>query len=115
MGISLTLLGAVVPKARPRFSGHAYLPKRYRQWKTEAITQIIAQLPPGWIPLERSHISLELIGSHRGDLDNLAGAILDALVKSETIKDDRVACVPRLIVHHSPGKPTRAHVELIAA
>ena len=37
---------------------------------------------------------------HRGDLDNLAGSCLDALVSAGVLVDDRLSCVSRLLVEH---------------
>ncbi|MFB6276219.1 MAG: RusA family crossover junction endodeoxyribonuclease [Halothece sp.] len=92
--------GKVVPKARPRFNGKtSYLPSNYRQWKEDAKTQLASQSIPDE-PLEEVSVSITLSGKHsrRGDLDNLAGSILDALVASQIIRDDNLKCVSGLSV-----------------
>ena len=110
---SFTLHGVIVPKARPKFSGRqAYLPKRYRNWKQSAIESLKSQLPPNHQPIERCGIAIQLHGSHRGDLDNLSGSILDALVQSEAIVDDRLRIVNELTVKHFPGKEKFASIEV---
>ena len=111
--IELVLEGRVTPKARPRFTGKTtYLPEGYRQWKDGAIAQITDQLPAHWQPLERVTATIHLHGSHRGDLDNLAGAILDALVQAGVVVDDRLSCLPSLSIDHVPGDRAGATILL---
>jgi Holliday junction resolvase RusA-like endonuclease len=110
----LTIDGPVTPKARPRVArGQAYLPAGYRTWKDTAIASIQAQTlnTPG-LPWPQAHVSIAIGGKQRGDLDNIAGAILDALVQAGVLADDRLACVPRLTVEHHPTGPRRATVWL---
>lgn len=103
MNYTLTIEGVIVPKARPRFAkGHSYLPDRYRQWKDAAIFSLRGQ----WgdkPPIDRARVEIALRGAHRGDLDNLAGSILDALVQSSVLLDDRLTVVPWLCVCAKPG------------
>lgn len=107
-----TLDGAVVPKARPRVTRRGtFLPQRYRDWKQQAIAALVSQKTISE-PLEKVTISIELYGSHRGDLDNIAGAILDALVQSGIILDDRVSLVKALSIRHLDEKDKRAIVEI---
>jgi Holliday junction resolvase RusA-like endonuclease len=89
------LAGRIVPKARPRLSsGRAILPQNYREWKNGAIASLIRQKEQGVsLPINCARIEIELSGSHLGDLDNIAGAILDALVQAGIIKDDRLSCI----------------------
>lgn len=108
--IELILNGPIVPKARPRFSGRVYLPERYRIWKLNAIAQFLLQYDGA--PIQKASVQIDLHGPLRGDLDNLAGAILDALVQSEVILDDRLSCVPKLQIEHIPGKSKGAIVRL---
>ena len=113
MNYHFRLDGAIVPKARPRFGkGRSYLPSRYRNWKQSAIESLKSQLPPNHQPIERCRIFIALNGSHRGDLDNLSGSILDALVQSEAIVDDRLRIVNELTVKHFPGKEKFASIEV---
>lgn len=102
--IALKIEGAIAPKARPRFNGRAYLPAKYRDWKEKAIAQIQDQLPVNHQPIKKCSISLNLYGALRGDLDNLAGAILDSLVQSGAIADDRLSIVQKLFISHEASK-----------
>jgi Holliday junction resolvase RusA-like endonuclease len=73
------LSGRVTPKARPRVSRKkAYLPSNYRLWRNTALVELHEQSRP-IIPLTSASIGIQFFGSHKGDLDNLAGAVLDAL------------------------------------
>lgn len=101
---TLWLPGKVSPKARPRVSnGQAYLPSFYREWKRAAVLEILCQLRErAALPLARANVEIALTGKHQGDLDNLAGGILDALVEAQVITDDRLSCLPKLLITHSP-------------
>lgn len=70
------LTGRVVPKARPRFNGgNISLPRNYRLWKNTAYLEIIDQLQSNGIfelLIQKATVEMLFIGSHRGDLDNLA-------------------------------------------
>lgn len=105
--VKFWLPGKVVPKARPRFSGgNISLPRNYRSWKNIAYLQIISQLEDKGINellIKKAAVEMQFLGSHRGDLDNLAGAILDVLCETKIIVDDRVSCISRLLVEHEPG------------
>ena len=104
------LQGSVVPKARPRFSkGFAYLPERYRTWKTNAIAALIRQRGTTE-PMTRAEVLIELHGSHNGDLDNLSGSLLDALVQAEILSDDRISVVSKLTVTHRQAAASSASI-----
>lgn len=109
--IELLLVGGIVPKARPRLthSGRAYLPDAYRQWKAGSIDHLKSQYQGDRLLRVRS-ISIELHGKHsrRGDSDNIAGSILDALVQAEILAGDNLVVVPKLSIelHHSKVSPT---------
>ena len=99
--ITLTLTGRIIPKARPRVTrGQAYLPSNYRDWKEKSITEIISQLPLGWRPFTQACVAIQLQGSMRGDIDNISGSILDVLVQSQVLRDDRLSCLPKLVIRH---------------
>ena len=92
------LEGTIVPKARPRFAnGHSYLPDRYRKWKNQAAIALREQNSYSQ-PLVMCRITIIFLGSHNrnADLDNLAGAVLDALVDAKVIEDDRLSVVREL-------------------
>jgi Holliday junction resolvase RusA-like endonuclease len=92
------LQGEIVPKARPRFSGgHTYLPAKYRHWKEKAIEDLKAQkkeLPT----LSKASVTIVVHNQARGDIDNIAGAVLDALVQAGVLQDDRLSCIPELTI-----------------
>lgn len=102
--------GAVVPKARPRVTRNGtYMPPKYAQWKASAIALIQAK------KLERVNppykIRVVLVGSHRGDVDNMAGSVLDALVQAGTIEGDSSNIVRELAVCRLESKKHR-HVQV---
>ena len=109
--------GVVVPKARPRVTSKGtYLPPRYRQWRNHAEVEISRQL---WeqeysqkLPLTKAVVKVEVRGSHRGDLDNILGSCLDALVSAGVLIDDRISVVPRLEVWHNSEGDTGALIEV---
>ncbi len=98
--------GRVVPKARPRFhDGNISLPRNYRGWKNIAYLEIIRQIEERKIkalPISRLAVEMQFVGAHRGDLDNLAGAVLDILTEAQIVADDRVSCISRLVIEHKP-------------
>ncbi len=111
------IAGAVVPKARPRVTKHGtYFPKRYQTWRQLAETEILACLSStdrAALPIQRAEVQITLKGKHRGDGDNLAGSCLDALVAAGVLLDDRISCVPRLVIEHQPEGERGALVEVI--
>lgn len=106
-------LASIQPKARPRFDGNrALTPKRYRDWKAGAILALQAQVPAGFQAIARASVYIIILGSVRGDLDNLAGAVLDALVQAGILQDDRLSCVPKLSIEHQKAKQKSVQVRL---
>jgi Holliday junction resolvase RusA-like endonuclease len=106
------LKGKITPKARPKLgNGRAYLPANYRDWKELAILQLESQGVPQ-IPIDKAVVSIAIGGKQRGDLDNIAGAILDALVQSGILLDDRLSVVSKLSIEHFPKLPPGANIEL---
>lgn len=102
-GIFIALDGNVVPKARPRVTRKGtFMPHRYRDWKTAAIFDFRAQAVELGLttPLSGVAISIQLVGKHprRGDLDNIAGSVLDALVQAGVLKDDSISVVSSLAI-----------------
>jgi Holliday junction resolvase RusA-like endonuclease len=102
--IRFTLSGPVVPKARARVTRNGtYLPRRYREWKEAAVNLLIIQARELELTAtihEGAAVSILLKGKYpkRGDLDNIAGAILDVLVDAGILLDDAVRVVSRLNV-----------------
>ena len=101
--------GNVVPKARPRVTSNGtYLPPTYRKWRNMAEVEIYRQILDlnisKELPIKKAAISLSFCGKHRtnSDLDNMAGACLDALTLNGAgvLKDDRLSCIPQLNVEY---------------
>ena len=106
------LTGKITPKARPRLGrGGVHLPANYREWKNKAILELLAQSRL-LEPMSKAQVSIAIGGGQRGDLDNIAGAILDALVQSGILLDDRLSVVSKLTVEHFPKLPPGATIEL---
>ena len=111
-----TLSDAIIPKARPRGTptGRHYLPQNYRDWKNNAIWELQQQHQgePIAVPVK---IEITLTGKHirRGDADNIAGAILDALVQAGILLDDNLTRIPALSIRlvHSGDRP-EAHIKV---
>jgi hypothetical protein len=75
--LNYQLTGNITPKARPRLGrGGAYLPSKYRDWKDEAIAQLLTQSRHPH-PIDKAIISIGIGGKQRGDLDNIAGANIE--------------------------------------
>lgn len=106
--LKLWIPGRIIPKARPRFhQGRAMLPLNYRRWQNKTYLYVVAQirdLAVTELPFEKAAVEIQFIGSHLGDLDNLAGALLDVMTKTNIVKDDRISCIPKLILSHEPGE-----------
>jgi len=47
-------------------------------------------------------LTIQLVGKHKGDLDNLGGSVLDALVETGVLLAERLSCVSRLMIEHEP-------------
>ena len=96
--------GVVVPKARARVTRNGtYFPRRYQDWRRLAETEILIGLSLSdkpLLPIQRAEVQIKLQGKHRGDLDNISGSCLDSLVSAGILADDRISCVPRLVVEH---------------
>lgn len=114
----LELAGPITPKARPRFgrNGHAYTANGYRSWKAGAI----AQLTRAWgdrPPVEGAvAVDIKLTGKHLrgGDSDNIAGAILDAMVQAGILKSDNLIHLPELSIalNYNPKKEPMATIQI---
>ncbi len=98
-------LNNIIPKARPRLTGdgRAYLPRPYRDNQTYLTRLFEKALEPVTAPVR---IKLALGGSinRRGDLDNLAGSVLDALVHAKVLENDNLTKVVALNVEFVHSK-----------
>lgn len=116
MSHQFTLTDPIIPKARPRgtSTGRHYLPDNYRQWKDSAIWELQRQHQGGAIAVPvKIEITLKGKHSRRGDADNIAGAILDAMVQAGIIKDDNLTRIPSLKIEllYSGDRP-EAHIKV---
>ena len=102
----LIIPGRVVPKARPRFdprSSRAYTPKNYADWLDMASQYVALALgkPRMAGPLmvrcamSPAGVEVAIMGTtpveykgRRGDIDNMAGSVLDALQQGAAIEND---------------------------
>lgn len=85
-------------KARPRLTryGKAYMPAAYKK----AQSRLRADLASQWssAPLEGPvWLDIQVYGEGRGDLDNIAGAFMDA-AQGVLFTDDRVSVISRLTI-----------------
>lgn len=120
--INFYLPGKVVPKARPRVTTNGtYLPPRYRAWRNQAEVEIYRQVSElnleVNLPIKKAAISISFCGKHRtnSDLDNLAGACLDALTLNGAgvLQDDRLSCIPKLTIEYVPNvKETGVQIKI---
>ena len=117
MKTNYLLDGGIVPKARPRGTptGRHYLPQNYRDWKDAAIWELKQQHQgePIAVPVQ---IEITLTGKHsrRGDADNIAGAILDAMVQAGILLDDNLTRIPSLsikLIHNGDRPETHIKIE----
>ena len=105
--------GVVVPKARPRVTKNgSFMPQRYQDWQRLAIAELLLQRNDRTPLVYPVAVKVLLQGKHRGDLDNLSGAILDALVKVGILEDDRLSCVASLEARHESKGETGCHIEI---
>ena len=104
---TMTYTGSIEPKARPRVTktGHAYMPKKYAEWKSGLATIVGSRFrAEGNRPLE-GPLKLEVDITKgvwgfrlteleskerfgRADLDNLVGGVMDMLQDAGVIKND---------------------------
>lgn len=88
-----------MPKMRPRFGqGRAHNDERYSQWKRDFGVHCWGKPSLGAGPFG-IHIQFETTtGRMRPDLDNAAGAVLDALQDAGVIGNDRDAVDLRAVI-----------------
>jgi len=102
--ITLEIRHPLFSKARPRVTktGHAFMPAAYRKNQKELLAKIKEQYdgPPLEGPLR---VEIELRGEGRGDIDNIAGALMDTVNKVLWV-DDRVSIIPELEVKWQKAK-----------
>jgi Holliday junction resolvase RusA-like endonuclease len=80
------------------------MPEHYRQWKRAASSLFRQSLQP--VTSYPITISIRLTGKHsrRGDIDNISGSILDALVQAGTLEDDNLTKITGLSISLSYSK-----------
>jgi Holliday junction resolvase RusA-like endonuclease len=109
MTTTIILQGAIVPKARPRVTTNGtYMPGNYTQWKATAIRSIKEQVK-AHLPKAKYSLAIALSGKHSraGDLDNISGSIMDALVQSGILAGDNMTNIVGLSIeiNHSKAEP----------
>jgi len=96
----------LMSKARPRSSpkgGRPYMPATYVNWKAS----LRGLMGEWWTIPPRPHIPVLVLtfsGPARGDLDNLAGAVLDA-GNGLIWADDRVSVINSMVLKFAKTKP----------
>lgn len=111
-----TLKGAIAPKARPRVTERgiginkrkfAYMPPEYTKWMNSAVASLAEQKLHYLIdmPIDFFKISILIIGNQNrnGDLDNICGSILDALVKARVIENDNLNHIDTQVFKYLPS------------
>lgn len=105
---SLFLEGLVIPKKRPRVTRNAtFMPPAYAEWLDDSAFLLSSQWRNNYPNFQLEFpliIAIAFIGKHpkRGDLDNLSGAVLDALVKGAILPDDSVKFICTLYIKFDP-------------
>jgi Holliday junction resolvase RusA-like endonuclease len=97
------LEGDIVPKARARITSRGnFHCQRYCDWMETAIAELTYQkLTKGYNQELALPCSLQIVlinPKKRGDIDNLAGSIMDALVKAEIVKNDNLNNINNLYI-----------------
>jgi Holliday junction resolvase RusA-like endonuclease len=103
---------SLMSKARPRFvAGKVpYMPKQYMKWRKD----LRAKMAEWWTdpPLEHvERMDLTFKGPARYDLDNLAGAVLDA-GQDLVWTNDRCTVIPTLNLRWTKCKPADSSIYL---
>lgn len=119
MDYLFTLEGAIMPKARARItSKDNYHNLSYSLWMKLITAELIAQkliknyyqelVPP-------LSLKITLINPQKqGDINNIAGSIMDALVKAGIIKNDNLTNIDYLLIEakKDPSKQKKAIITL---
>lgn len=122
--------GQPVGKGRPRFNGHAYTPKKTREWTDRAVYTFLgtawASVPafphrvvihaiskrPKKLHRKRDPEGL-MLRTAKPDGDNVEKAVLDALVKAKVIHDDALVCECRWVsLYAEKGGRARVYVSV---
>jgi Holliday junction resolvase RusA-like endonuclease len=91
-------------KARPRVSRHGtYMPAEYMAWKASFAVHVRSHgmVEPLQGPVSLT-VAVEVTGCARGDADNYAGAVMDALNGLVYADDKQVKALTVLIREHGP-------------
>ena len=98
------------------YNGHRIPSRRYVAWKVDAAADILAQAPKRLTGRFSATLTFDRPTRAKRDLDGLAKAPLDALVKAGVIEDDHLADRIELAwTGDEPVKPARVHIVLEAA
>jgi Holliday junction resolvase RusA-like endonuclease len=104
-------------KARPRVTHNGtYMPPEYQRWMSAAVLQLRKQWDQRPTLDTVDCLTVYLWGREkRGDVDNLAGSVLDALVKAKVLANDGVRNVPALHVEWHQSIVPHIHLLLTYA
>lgn len=130
--IAFTIRGKAHPHARPRFArGRTYEPRSNTEWREKVIDawrrdsggrvlegpwiariEVYEERPPSHLTTkgELNHQGRKSPAPTRGDLDNYAKGVLDALCSQDVVPDDRY--LVELNVKKSWADTSRTYVEI---
>ncbi|BAY20746.1 endodeoxyribonuclease RusA [Calothrix sp. NIES-2100] len=111
MELTFKIPGSIPGKARPRVTRNGtYMPPKYVEFKVSSRKFLPKVSQPLTPPIS---IKIALIGSHKSDLDNIAGTILDILVDQGILDNDSSKQVPDIhITRFESSKEKFAQVTL---
>ena len=103
----LKIILPITKRAKPRgkigkYGNITHSTGGYREWQADGIKLLKCLNVPLVTNIYAFHITFYKKG--RGDLDNLAGAVMDLLVEAGVIADDDWVTIPNLIIKTNPEK-----------
>ncbi len=112
--IDFFIEGKIVPKARPRVTVKGtFMPQSYRDWMEGTVWELISIWREKYQSIKLNFpltLAIHLEGKHsrKGDLDNIGGAVMDALVKAQILSNDNVNTINHLTIsfNYSNKPPT---------
>lgn len=112
--IDFFIEGKIVPKARPRVTSKGtFMPESYQNWMKGTVWELISIWREKYQSIKLNFpltLAIHLEGKHsrQGDLDNIGGAVMDALVKAQILPNDNVNCINHLTIsfNYSNKPPT---------
>lgn len=117
--IDFFIEGKIVPKARPRVTiKGTFMPQAYRDWMQKTVWELTSLWREKYEGIKLKFpltLAIHLEGKHgkRGDLDNIAGSIMDALVKAEILSNDNVNTINHLTISFNQSNKPPTYVILL--